>query len=149
MVIVCARYHLLCLSCCICRAQLVMRFYYTNFCSKLVSRIHINLFNSLSFHLISQKPFSLNVVFDANALFRLYLMYRVPITANVLNQHKTIAEAPTFPLVTFYDKNKVQIGNLQSGDKRAAEKLTVVYTSKTSKIELKWIKKYCIDIKII
>lgn len=75
--------------------------------------------------------------------------YRVPITANVLNQHKTIAEAPTFPLVTFYDKNKVQIGNLQSGDKRAAEKLSVVYTSKTSKIELKWIKKYCIDIKII
>lgn len=139
MVIVCARYHLLCLRCCIFRAQLIMRFYYTNFCSKLVSRIHINLFNSLSFHLISQKPFSLNVVFDANALFRLYLLL----------SSSAIAEAPTFPLVTFYDKNKVQIGNLQSGDKRAAEKLTVVYTSKTSKIELKWIKKYCIDIKII
>lgn len=76
--------------------------------------------------------------------------YRVPITANVRGiSHKTIAEAPTFPLVTFYDKNKVQIGNLQSGDKRAAEKLTVVYTNKTSKIELEWIKKYCIDIKII
>lgn len=72
MVIVCARYHLLCLRCCIFRAQLIMRFYYTNFCSKLVSRIHINLFNSLSFHLISQKPFSLNIVFDA--LFRLYLL---------------------------------------------------------------------------
>lgn len=139
MVIVCARYHLLCLRCCIFRAQLIMRFYYTNFCSKLVSRIHINLFNSLSFHLISQKPFSLNVVFDANALFRLYLLL----------SSSAIAEAPTFPLVTFYDKNKVQIGNLQSGDKRAAEKLTVVYTSKTSKIELKWIKKYCIDIEII
>lgn len=139
MVIVCARYHLLCLRCCIFRAQLIMRFYYTNFCSKLVSRIHINLFNSLSFHLISQKPFSLNVVFDANALFCLYLLL----------SSSAIAEAPTFPLVTFYDKNKVQIGNLQSGDKRAAEKLTVVYTSKTSKIELKWIKKYCIDIEII
>lgn len=57
MVIVRARYHLLCLRCCIFWAQLIMRFYYTNFCSKLVSRIHINLFNSLSFHLISQKPF--------------------------------------------------------------------------------------------
>lgn len=57
-----------------CVAAFIMRFYYTNFCSKLVSRIHINLFNSLSFHLISQKPLSLNVVFDANALFRLYLL---------------------------------------------------------------------------
>lgn len=74
MVIVRARYHLLCLRCCIFWAQLIMRFYYTNFCSKLVSRIHINLFNFLSFHLISQKPLSLNVVFDAYALFRLYLL---------------------------------------------------------------------------
>lgn len=126
MVIVCARYHLLCLRCCIFRAQLIMRFYYTNFCSKLVSRIHINLFNSLSFHLISQKPFSLNVVFDANALFCLYLLL----------SSSAIAEAPTFPLVTFYDKNKVQIGNLQSGDKRAAENRPLFIQTKHLKLNL-------------
>lgn len=62
--------------------------------------------------------------------------YRVPITANVLNQHKTIAEAPTFPLVTFYDKNKVQIGNLQSGDKRAAENRPLFIQTKHLKFNL-------------
>lgn len=125
---------------------------------KLLFRIsfqetHINLFNSLSFHLISHQSLSLNVVFDANTLFRLYLLlsssdyWQCPKSATF---HIKQAEAPTFPHVTFYDKNKVQIGNLHSGDKMAAIKLTVVFTNKKSKTELEWMKKkYCIDSEII
>lgn len=114
---------------------------------------HTNLFNFLSFHLISHQHLLLNVVFDANTLFRLYL----PISSSDYWQctksaafHIKLAEAPTFPHVTFYDKNKVQIGNLQSGNKTAAIKLTVVFTNKKSKIELEWMKKkYCIYTEIL
>lgn len=105
---------------------------------------HTNLFNFLYFHLISHQHLLLNVFFDANTLFRLYL----PISSSDYWQcpksaafHIKLAEAPTFPHVTFYDKNKVQIGNFQSGDKMAAIKLTVVFTNKNPKLNLSGWKK--------
>lgn len=105
---------------------------------------HTNLFNFLSFHLISHQHLLLNVFFYANTLFRLYL----PISSSDYWQcpksaafHIKLTEAPTFPHVTFYDKNKVQIGNFQSGDKMAAIKLTVVFTNKNPKLNLSGWKK--------
>lgn len=143
--LICACYQLLCLCCCIFRAHCYS-------CDFITRTFVQNYFPGYTHKLIQLLIFSPNFsptsfierFFDANTLFRLYL----PISSSDYWQcpksaafHIKLAEAPTFPHVTFYDKNKVQIGNFQSGDKMAAIKLTVVFTNKNPKLNLSGWKK--------